>query len=967
MPGSRSTVANPIQPKRRTTDSAAPAVVQLLDGEIAVNVPGRTIYIRDGDEVVPLANYGVSLDEIAGLQASIDGKLGANETALAASRLATARTITIGAGAKSFDGSAGLSWTLAEIGAAAASHAHVIGDVTGLQTALDGKLGTAGTAAAASKLATARSITIGATARTFDGTAGISWTLADIGAAAASHQHAAGDITSGVLAAARLGSGTAGTNGFLRGDNTWSATLFNNFVLSTPTTAAVGRSLVLGHSGGVATDVDGNNYIDFYSANTTDPANYQARFIRWMGANGALDIVQRGSGQVRLYSLGASNIVLGSGNQNKLIYTASTDLWSLGAAFANGFAISGAAGTARRVQYRTGTNTRFDVGLDGAAESGSDAGSNFVFNLLNDAGVSSTTATITRQTGVWSFTQSPTVPTAASGDSSTKAASTAFVQAEFTARRGVANGLASLGADGKLLSSQLPALAITDTFPVASQAAMLALADADVGDVAIRSDVSKTFILRALPASTLANWSEILSPTSGVSSVFGRVGAVTAQAGDYTAAQITQDASNRFVTDAEKAAWNGKQAALGYAPVSRSGDTINGTLTINNNAGSTLLLRTADGSKQVGFGNSYTTSGDGVAFIHNYANTDLAFGTNNTERGRILAAGALSWGSAGITTTGGVTAASFTTTGDTSARRGDFTGRLFVKDSGNTNPGTPTGKSIQLYYMSGALGDHGCIAVYDYTAAAYKLLQVEASAFCFRGNGTTSFGMDIDPNGAYLYGGWFRSYGEAGWYSQTYAGGIHMTDGTYVRVYGGKTMWASSYRVESASPTIEFRDTDAGTSHWIHCNDGQIGFLQNNVFSWAAYRDASNGWGCVGNVYGGASDERLKTNFRPYDPAAIDAAFDAIELELFDWNGLGNEHGFHETDVLGSSAQKMQRAIPAAVTVNHALNPIEGEKPNYLTIMWEKTVPTLIGKVKNQQREIDELKAMVRTLLDRAA
>ncbi|BCJ92599.1 hypothetical protein acsn021_01680 [Anaerocolumna cellulosilytica] len=30
---------------------------------------------------------------------------------------------------------------------------------------------------------------------------------------------------------------------------------------------------------------------------------------------------------------------------------------------------------------------------------------------------------------------------------------------------------------------------------------------------------------------------------------------------------IAQDANNRFVTDAEKAAWNGKQNALGYTPV----------------------------------------------------------------------------------------------------------------------------------------------------------------------------------------------------------------------------------------------------------------------------------------------------------------------------------------------------------------------------------------------------------------
>jgi hypothetical protein len=1135
MPGSRSTMANPIKPKRRTSDATPPVAAALQDGEIAVNVPSRTIYINNGGTVVPIANFVSAVGDIGGLQAALDAKLDANATAVAAAKLSAPRALTIGGTVRNFDGTAGLSWSLADIGAAAAVHTHAIADVTGLQPAINAKLDATATALAASKLATARNLTIGSTARAFDGTVALSWTLGEIGAAAAVHTHAAADITSGTLAAARLGSGTASNQTFLLGNSTFSNTLNNNLVLSTPSVSAVDRVLNIGYNGGVVGDADRNNYIDLFSANTTDPTNYQARFIRWAGANGALDITQRGTGQVRLYSTGASNIVLGSSGQNKLIYTASTDLWSLGAnGFANGFAISGAAGSARRIQYRTGANARFEVGLDGTAE-GVDTGSNFVFNVLTDAGVSTTTAYIIRQTGAWAFNVSPTVPTATAGDSSTKAASTAFVGTAVATsvpltQKGVANGVATLDSAGKVPTSQLPPLAINDVFPVASQAAMLALT-AEVGDVAIRSDINKTFILSASPASTLANWAEVLSPSSAVASVFGRTGAIVATTGDYTAAQITQDASNRFVTDAEKATWNGKQAALGYTPVNRAGDTglgsmtfasgskilgdftnatitsrtilqsstvngitiigaapngtgtttlfqaynssdlanagqfqfrmdatlailnstklgtgvlrpisfqfadiekasldVNGNLTtlgsmtsaglvssaqvrVNANGGSLFLISTADGTKTFGLGNSWTAAGDGIAFLHNYANTDMVFGTNNTERGRVLAGGALSWGVGGISTTGSISAtgaitstgsggglfwynrtgtargyawyadsnvirlnvgsvgdvATFSESGDFAARRGDFTGRMFVKDSGGVNPGTPAGKCVQLYYMSTAIGDWGTLAAFDYTAGAYKPLRLEGSSFQLRGNGATSFGMDIDGNGAYLYSGWFRTYGAAGWYSQDYAGGIYMSDSTYVRVYGGKTFWAPEIRVESTQPTISFYDTDQATTHWIHCNSNQIGFLQNNAFAWAAYRDASNNWGCVGNVYGAASDERLKTNFRPFDAAAIDAAFDAIELEVFDWNELGNQNGFHEKDVLGSSAQKMQRAIPAAVTINHALNPIEGEKPDYLTIMWDKTVPTLIGKVKNQQREIDELKALVRGLMDKAA
>lgn len=83
-----------------------------------------------------------------------------------------------------------------------------------------------------------------------------------------------------------------------------------------------------------------------------------------------------------------------------------------------------------------------------------------------------------------------------------------------------------LGANGKLNTSVLPAIAISDTFVVATQEAMLALT-AEVGDIAIRTDLSKSFILKADGASTLDNWQELLTPTDAVTSVAGKVGVVT--------------------------------------------------------------------------------------------------------------------------------------------------------------------------------------------------------------------------------------------------------------------------------------------------------------------------------------------------------------------------------------------------------------------------------------------------------
>ncbi|MGB7923458.1 MAG: hypothetical protein WCF57_09455 [Pyrinomonadaceae bacterium] len=71
---------------------------------------------------------------------------------------------------------------------------------------------------------------------------------------------------------------------------------------------------------------------------------------------------------------------------------------------------------------------------------------------------------------------------------------------------------------GKIDPAILPPLAINDVFVVTSQAAMLALT-AEVGDVAVRTDLSKSFILRVAPATVLANWQELLAPSLGYTPV----------------------------------------------------------------------------------------------------------------------------------------------------------------------------------------------------------------------------------------------------------------------------------------------------------------------------------------------------------------------------------------------------------------------------------------------------------------
>jgi len=131
-----------------------------------------------------------------------------------ATTLQNARTLKVGSTGKSFNGSANVEWTLSEIGAAPTSHAstattygrstatnygHAMasgatplvagtaavgtdngkyareGHVHPVQTTVSGNAGSA------TKLQTARTLTIGTTGKSFDGSANVSWTAAEMG------------------------------------------------------------------------------------------------------------------------------------------------------------------------------------------------------------------------------------------------------------------------------------------------------------------------------------------------------------------------------------------------------------------------------------------------------------------------------------------------------------------------------------------------------------------------------------------------------------------------------------------------------------------------------------------------------------------------------------------------------------------------------------------------------------------
>jgi hypothetical protein len=177
---------------------------------------GSVTFDGSGNEFLTLAivndSHNHTISTVTGLQTALDAKLDATANAVSASKWATARTITLNGdltGSVSLDGSANVTLTAA---VKDDSHAHVISNIDGLETTLDNKLGISSNAVSASKLATARTITLigdvsGST--TFDGSANrtITVTVNDD-----SHNHVTGNVDGlDTALSQRLQTGNPGT------------------------------------------------------------------------------------------------------------------------------------------------------------------------------------------------------------------------------------------------------------------------------------------------------------------------------------------------------------------------------------------------------------------------------------------------------------------------------------------------------------------------------------------------------------------------------------------------------------------------------------------------------------------------------------------------------------------------------------------------------------------------------------
>ncbi|QDK01904.1 minor tail protein [Arthrobacter phage Vibaki] len=134
-----------------------------------------------------------------------------------------------------------------------------------------------------------------------------------------------------------------------------------------------------------------------------------------------------------------------------------------------------------------------------------------------------------------------------------------YVDAQVATRSATGHVHTYADISGTVPTSALPPLAINDTFPVASQAEMLALT-AQRGDMAIRSDNGKTYVLSVDAPATLANWKEVLA-AGQVQSVAGKTGVVSLVKADVGLGSVDNTTDLlKPISTATQTALNGKAA-----------------------------------------------------------------------------------------------------------------------------------------------------------------------------------------------------------------------------------------------------------------------------------------------------------------------------------------------------------------------------------------------------------------------
>jgi len=205
--------------------------------------------------------------------------------------------------------------------------------------------------------------------------------------------------------------------------------------------------------------------------------------------------------------------------------------------------------------------------------------------------------------------------------------------------------------------------------------------------------------------------------------------------------------------------------------------------------------------------------------------------------------------------------------------------------------------------------------------------------------GSVIDGLTVIDDGA----AWHRSYGSTGWYNGSYGGGWQMSDGTWVRSYGNKSVHINR------SGNYAFHPYSANHTP-IYSISGTNGYW-NGQFSGANYSVYAQGY-VYATTYGYLSTRDKKKDIHAFTAEDYESAWafmDDLELNYYKYKDEGTTKGFSDAVHVGFMAEE----TPGALTTPGKTGVRYGELAIYNTGAL-KVIKKKLKNIKEQLRSVSD-------------
>lgn len=118
----------------------------------------------------------------------------------------------------------------------------------------------------------------------------------------------------------------------------------------------------------------------------------------------------------------------------------------------------------------------------------------------------------------------------------------------------------------------------------------------------------------------------------------------------------------------------------------------------------------------------------------------------------------------------------------------------YISFAKRTNIAYLLSETAKIIHGADGNNPYGEVTVYKKDTANNILQRVTMNGYdgTLYASSGISTGGSVSASSAVYASNWFRSYGQTGWYNETYGGGIYMIDTTWVRTYASKSFYSDS-------------------------------------------------------------------------------------------------------------------------------------------------------------------------------